>query len=166
VSRPRRLSLTTVAEAILMSIGYLPLLNALIDLWQTRAEKGRITSGTCAEIHHSDRKIQWVKYVGWCVYSVAKADFRFLRFLLLASLATAIAAGVILSRDYNDQEQADIIRKLLKASYIVSLAVTVLGMVLKAISTVQNHEPIRQTMLLYAYSVPLLIVSIYRVVSR
>lgn len=46
---------------------------------------------------------------------------RFLRFLLLASLATAIAAGIVLSRNYDNERQANIIRNLLKASYIVSL---------------------------------------------
>lgn len=46
---------------------------------------------------------------------------RALRVLLLASLATAIAAGVYLSRNISDERQANLIRDLLKASYIVSL---------------------------------------------
>jgi hypothetical protein len=169
-----------------MSIGYLPLLNALIDIWQTRAEKGDEREGTAA-FEHKQRKITWVKYVGWYVFFfhlsyLNIADmFRFLRFLLIASLATAIAAGVILSSNYTVERQAEIIKNLLKASYIISLGkfasilsheissdetvVTVLGMVLKAISTVMNHESLKRTALLYAYSLPLLIVSIYRVVT-
>lgn len=113
-----------MAQAILTSIGYLPLLNALIDLWQTRAEKGRITEGLPVDIAHSERKLKWVKYVGWyvgwCLVS-SHAKYRFLRALLLASLATAIAAGVILGRDLSDERRANLIRNLLKASYIVSL---------------------------------------------
>jgi hypothetical protein len=48
---------------------------------------------------------------------------------------------------------------------LTTAAVTVIGMLLKAASTIMNHEPKRKTALLYAYSIPLLIVSIYRVVS-
>jgi bacteriorhodopsin len=55
-----------VAQAILTSISYLPLLNALIDLWQTRAEKGDEREGTDA-FEHKQRKLAWVKYVGWFV---------------------------------------------------------------------------------------------------
>ncbi|KAI9633900.1 uncharacterized protein MKK02DRAFT_38570 [Dioszegia hungarica] len=144
---------TLIAQAVLTSIGYLPLLNALIDLWQVRAEKGDQNDQSFDAVHRA-KKIKWVKYVGW-----------FLRFLLLASLATAIAAGIVLSRNYDNERQANIIRNLLKASYIVSLAVTVIGMLLKATSTIMNHEPKRKTALLYAYSIPLLIVSIYRVIE-
>jgi hypothetical protein len=57
--------LILVAEAILMSIGYLPLLNALIDLWQARAAKGAVTEGLPQDVERSQRKMKWVKYVGW-----------------------------------------------------------------------------------------------------
>lgn len=145
---------TLVGEAVLTSIGYLPLLNALIDLWQARAEKGdeRVYDDVTAA--HQAKKMKWVKLTGW-----------FLRGALLASLGTAIAAGAIFRKHYSEQEQTSLIRNLLKASYIVSLAITVITMLLKAVSAIMNHEPLLKTALLYSYSIPLLIVSIYRVVE-
>jgi hypothetical protein len=46
---------------------------------------------------------------------------RFLRGALIASLASAIAGGAILARQFDDGQKATTIRNLVKASYILSL---------------------------------------------
>jgi hypothetical protein len=50
-----------------------------------------------------------------------KISHRFLRGALIASLASAIAAGAILARQFDDGQKATTIRNLVKASYILSL---------------------------------------------
>jgi hypothetical protein len=50
-----------------MSIGYLPLLNALIDLWQKRAIKGDEGDDSALGIAHREKKNKWVNYVAWYV---------------------------------------------------------------------------------------------------
>ena len=72
--------LDAVAELILVSISYLFLVNALIDLWQYHVETANVNDGRGSEgwgangmvsedelkrEHKHERKMRWVPYVAW-----------------------------------------------------------------------------------------------------
>lgn len=131
-----------VAELILTSIGYLFLCNALIDLWQHHAEtsKNRFRRredidkrpGTGkAEMGLLPRMVSYHLHIahpqGIFTSPTRLTPGRFLRGILLASLVTAIAAGAVLSRHLNSNEEAKIIADLIKASYILSLGTCASG---------------------------------------
>ncbi|KAG7531310.1 hypothetical protein FFLO_04431 [Filobasidium floriforme] len=151
---------TLIAELVLTSISYLFLINSLVDLWekhetqkhdeQIEGQFGLVNEKTV----HLQKKNRWVHYAAW-----------FLRGALIASLASAIAAGAILARQFDDGQKATTIRNLVKASYILSLATTAVSIIGVLVTHFTNHRSKRNTGFLLLYSIPLLIVGIYRVVE-
>jgi hypothetical protein len=85
--------------------------------------------------------------------------------MLITSLITAIAGGAIVARQgLNNNQKLNIIRNLVKASYILSLASTVVSIIGIIVTHFTSHRSIVKTLFLLSYSIPLLIVGIYRVV--
>jgi len=145
---------TLIAELVLTSISYLFLINSLIDMWQKHENQKYTDNPDFVPTAHSEKKAKWVKYVAW-----------FLRGALLASLVTAISGGAVLGRNFNNDQKVTVIRNLVKASYILSLATTVVGILGILVSHFTNHRSVKKTLFLLSYSVPLMVVGIYRVVE-
>ena len=148
---------TLIAEVILISISYLFLINTLIDLWQRHLESSANHRDAESDPDHPSH--------GGQQKSLIRGIAMFLRLLLVASLATAIAAGILLRKKVNQNEEMKIIADVLKASYILSLASTILTVIAKLVTHVTHHRSLKKTLLLSAYSVPLIIAGIYRVVE-
>lgn len=111
------------------------LINSLVDLWQRHMET-KPDSGF-DDMHHgvndndkntsvkpAKKNITWVKIVSAYEISFRSAiplTCRILKFILVVAFATAIAAGVLVGKDLNEESQRKTITNLLKASYIMTL---------------------------------------------
>ena len=162
-----------VAELILTSISYLFLINALIDMWQKHANQ-KYNSQDFAANPRAEKKNKWVNYLAWWVTHISIGPLSLSDLLckkvpqrcIAASLVTAIAGGAVLARQgINNDQKVNIIRNLIKASYIFSLASTVVSIIGILVSYFTTDRSAKKTLFLLSYSIPLLIVGIYRVVS-
>ncbi|CAD6571049.1 MAG: hypothetical protein TREMPRED_000143 [Tremellales sp. Tagirdzhanova-0007] len=161
---------TLIAEVILISISYLFLINTLIDLWQRHLESSanhRDANSDPAQYQGDDDDDTLPAHSshGNNGKSVIRFIAMFFRLLLVTAMAAAIAAGILLRNKVNPNEERNLIPDLLKASYVLSLASTILTVIAKLVTHITHHRSLKRTLLLSAYSVPLIIIGIYRIVQ-
>ncbi|KAK4684617.1 hypothetical protein P7C73_g5554, partial [Tremellales sp. Uapishka_1] len=102
---------------------------------------------------HKEHNVKWAKYVA-----------NFLRVVLLAALATAIASGAIFGMNFTSGQKSKVVADLIKASYILGLATTVVGLFLVWMNYFMHKRSLKKTLFMSMYSAPLLVSSVYRVV--
>ncbi|ORY29509.1 hypothetical protein BCR39DRAFT_531841 [Naematelia encephala] len=133
-----------IAELVLVSIGYLFLIEPIIGLW-----KLHLASAVTQEAYPT--------YVN----SLA----RVLRLLLIAAIATAIAGSSLISSALNDSSELSTVRQLRQASAILSMVTVVITALSVIVTHVHFSLDARRTVYLLIVAACLIITGVYRVVQ-
>ncbi|WVF67095.1 hypothetical protein IAT40_001840 [Kwoniella sp. CBS 6097] len=133
-----------IAELVLVSVGFLFLIEPAVGLWKLQVD---------SDMRTEDRPT-WVRRLA-----------TFLKIAILASIGTAIAGSSMISGALNDADKLKTVKSLREASNILSLAVVVVLAISAILTYTTFHLDTRGTIFILGISANLLIVAVYRVVQ-
>ncbi|EIW68889.1 hypothetical protein TREMEDRAFT_31245 [Tremella mesenterica DSM 1558] len=132
-----------IAELVLVSIGFLFLIEPLISLWERHVKDSL-----------GDNRPSWVVRLG-----------RLLKIVLIVTIAISAASGALVNQAFKSADGVQKVKTLRETGYILSLVVV--GLAIFAIVYTHLHFSLRtqQTGFLLIPACCLLIVAVYRVVQ-
>ncbi|KAK1925272.1 hypothetical protein DB88DRAFT_483378 [Papiliotrema laurentii] len=133
-----------IAELVLVSIGYLFLMEPVIEMWRRHV-------ATAVSVHEAPR---WVTRLSWV-----------LKYALLAAIGTAVAGASMISSALNDSSTMSTVISLRKASAILSFSVAAITLLAILSTHVRFKLDARRTAYLVPLSCCLIVIAVYRLVQ-
>jgi len=133
-----------IAELVLVSVGYLFLIEPLIALWNRHI----------ATAVRKSQRPGWVRRLAL-----------FLRLGLLACIGTAIAGSALISGAVGNPSKESTVKQVRDASSIMAIVVIVVTTNAIILTHIRLGLDARHTLYLLAIAVPLIIISVYRTIQ-
>ncbi|WWC60221.1 uncharacterized protein I303_102787 [Kwoniella dejecticola CBS 10117] len=133
-----------IAELVLVSIGFLFLIDPVSELWKNQV----------ASHMPKHERPGWIVRLTWLI-----------KILILVAIATAIAGSVQISSAIDDPSKLDMVKHLRQASVVVSFAAVVVVAIAAALTHFRYPLDHRGTIYILTVAACLIIVSVYRMVQ-
>ncbi|WVQ64801.1 uncharacterized protein L199_002970 [Kwoniella botswanensis] len=133
-----------IAELILVSVGFLFLIEPVIGCWKLQID---------SDMAKEDRP-SWVKRLSWA-----------LKLILLAAILTAIVGSSMISDALKDQAKLDTVRQLRDASSILSFGTVVVAAIAAILTAFKFSLDRRGTIFILSAAGCLIVVAAYRMVQ-